>query len=138
MPDLDQGGTARQSMTQYLGPSVGWVSAPLQNVLPISSAGTFALDPNTSLVEVNVAGAVTVILPSTLPSPAGAMAVPGSYLATPISVVDVGGFAAAHPITIAPKAGDTIMGLSSISLSVNFGIVTLQPIPAQRTWSSIE
>jgi hypothetical protein len=88
MPDLDQSGTTRQWVTQYLGPSVGWVNAPLQNILAINSAGTFTLDPNTNFVEVSVVGAVTITLPSTLPSPAGAMAVPGSYLATPITMVD--------------------------------------------------
>ena len=66
MPDLDQGGTYRQWMLQALGPSVGKVVGPLQNVLQIASAGTYTLDRNTNNVQVNVAGAVTIVLPPVL------------------------------------------------------------------------
>ena len=134
--DLDQGGTQRQWLRSYMGPSVGWVSAPLQNILPITTGGTYTLDPSTSLVEVNTTGAVTIVLPSAA-NPGGSLSQQALFAKNPITVVDVGGNAFSHPITIQPKAGETIMGLASISLGTNFGGYTLQPIPAQVTWNSI-
>jgi hypothetical protein len=136
--DLDQGGTSRQWVKNWMGPSVGWVMAPLQNVLLITTAGTFSLDPSVSLVEVNVAGSVTIILPSCANPPSGAQAVPGLFVKNPITIVDIGGHATANPITIQRNnAGESIMGLASISLSVNYGGYVLQPIPQSLTWNSI-
>jgi hypothetical protein len=134
--DLDQGGTQRQWLRSYMGPSVGWVSAPLQNILPVTAGGTYILDPSVSLVEVNTTGAVTIVLPSAA-NPGGSLSQQALFAKNPITIVDVGGNAAAHPITIQPAVGQTIMGLASITLSVNFGGYTLQPIPAQLTWNSI-
>jgi hypothetical protein len=134
--DLDQSGTYRQWVLRDLGPSVGWTATPDQNLLPINSAGSFVIDRNTNVVEVAVVGAVTIVLPSTLNSPAGALAVPGSYLNTPITVIDVGGNAAAHPITIQAAAGDTINGVGSLQITQNYGDVLLVPNPAQRLWIS--
>src|SRR5277367_2896530 len=140
--DLDQGGTFRQWVREYLGPSVGWVTVPASNVLSITAAGTYALNLSTTLVEVNVAGAVTI----TLPSAQGTSSLggtggttdstnPGVAAKYPITIVDIGGHAAANPITIQPiSGGETIMGLASISLSVNYGGYTLQPIPGAKTW----
>jgi hypothetical protein len=64
---------------------------PLQNVLPVTSAGTYTLDPSTNLVEVNVAGAVTIVLPSCQTPTAGAQAQPQLFVKNPITIVDVGG-----------------------------------------------
>jgi hypothetical protein len=137
MPDLDQSGTFRQWVRQNLGPSIGWVTLPLQNVLPITSAGTYTLSPDTTLVQVNVAGAVTVILPrATLPA-VPAIAQPGLYGSVPIVIVDIGGNAQANPITIQPQPGETIMGLTSISLSVAYGGYTLTPNSASHLWNVI-
>jgi hypothetical protein len=135
--DLDQGGTNRQWQKTYMGPSVGWVMGPLQNILPVSAAGTYTLDPSTTLVEVSVAGPVTIVLPAAgNPSvPAGAL--PGRFVDNPVTIVDVGGNAAANNITINPAAGDTVMGLASVKIGTNYGGYTLAPIPAQRTWTSI-
>lgn len=137
--DLDQGGTNRQWTRSYMGPSVGWVYAPLQNVLLITTAGTTVLDPSTSLVEVNVAvGAVTIKLPSAIQPAAGATAQPGLFVSNPITIVDVGGNAGSNAITIIPVSGaETILGLASIQISVNYGGYTLQPNSAQKTWNSI-
>lgn len=135
--DLDQGGTLRQWVKSYMGPSVGWQYVPLQNVLSITTAGTITLDPSTSLVEVNVAGAVTIILPTAVVPAAGAQAQPQLFASTPITIVDIGNHAQANPITIQPHAGETIMGLNQIQITVNYGGFTLQPISAQKTWNSI-
>lgn len=136
--DLDQGGTQRQWTRSYMGPSVGWINVPLQNILQITAGGTYNIDPSTSLIEVNTTGVVIIVLPSAVTPAAGAQAQPGLFAKNPITIVDTGGNATAHPITIQPVSGaETIMGLASISLSVNFGGYTLQPISAQSTWNSI-
>ena len=135
--DLDQGGTSRQWVRTYMGPSVGWINTPLQNKLIAISAGTYTLDPSTSLVEVNSTGAVTIILPSCANPPAGAQALPGLFAKNPITVVDIGGNASAHPITIQPNnPSESIMGLASIQLTANYGGFTLTPIPETLTWNT--
>ncbi len=141
--DLDQGGTNRQWVNAYLGPSVGWVRRPVQNVLSITAAGTYTLNLSTTLVTVNVAGAVIIILPSakgtsSLGGTGGATdgAVPGVANKVPITIVDTGGNAQANPITIQRTDSDTIMGLTSIQITVNYGGYTLEPNVA-GIWNSI-
>lgn len=136
--DLDQGGTSRQWVRSYMGPSVGWQYVPLQNVLVITATGTYAIDPSVSLIEVNVAGAVTLVLPSCSNPAAGAQALPQLFAKNPITIVDVGGFAQANPITIQRNASpETIMGLTQIQITVNYGGFTLLPNPNTRTWNNI-
>lgn len=136
--DLDQGGTSRQWTRSYMGPSVGWVEVPLQNVLLITAAGTYALDPSTSLVEVNTTGSVTITLPSAVTPSAGAQAQPRLFAQNPITIVDIGGHAQASPITIQRNnVGESIMGLTSIQITVNFGGYVLQPNSGAATWNSI-
>jgi hypothetical protein len=137
--DLDQSSPiSRQWGQVFMGPTVGWQPYPVQNLLPVTQAGTYALDPSTNIVEVNVAGAVTITLPScqTPAVPAGAM--PGLYVKNPITIVDTGGNAQANPITIVPaNVGETVMGLAQIKVATNYGGFSLLPVPAQRTWTSI-
>ena len=136
--DLDQGGTSRQWQRLYLGPSVGWISAPVQNVLNITAPGTYVINPSTSLIPVNIAGAVTIILPTSIEPAAGAQAQPGLFAKNPITIVDIGGFASAHPITIQPASGaENIMGLASIMLSVTYGGYTLTPNSILKGWNAI-
>lgn len=142
--DLDQGGTQRQWVKSYMGPSVGWVTVPLLNQLPITAAGTVFLDPSSSFVQVNSTGAVTVVLPSSVNPAVGPQAQPRLFADTSVTVADVGGNAGAHPITIFPfyhvtpgDAGETIMGLASIQISVNYGSYTLAPNSAQKTWNNV-
>jgi hypothetical protein len=59
------------------------------------------------------------------------------FIKNPIKVIDVGGNAAANPITINANAGDTIMGLASIQITSNYGGFQLTPNPTARTWNSI-
>jgi hypothetical protein len=47
MVDLDQGGVSRQWSRNYLGPSIGWIDVPWQNLLPVTAAGTYNIDPST-------------------------------------------------------------------------------------------
>jgi hypothetical protein len=137
--DLDQPSTIRFQWGQlYAGPTVGWVAYPVQNLLSITAAGTYVLDPAVNVVEVNVAGSVTIQLPSCQNPgvPAGAM--PGLYTKNPITIVDVGGNAASNNITINPNnVSETVMGLASVKIQTAYGGFALLPVPAQRTWTSI-
>lgn len=137
--DLDQGGTSRQWVNTYLGPSVGWVRAPAQNILAIVAGGTYVLDPSTSLVTVNTTGVVTITLPSAINPTIPAGAQPGLFVKNPITIVDIGGNAAAHNITIQPKSGsENIMGLASIKITSNYGGFILEPTPATSGWSNAQ
>jgi len=109
---------------------------PVSNLLAITAAGVYTLDPSTSLVTVNVAGSISVILPSAV-TPASAQAQPGLFVQNPITIVDIGGHAAAFPITIFPKGTDNIIGLTFVNLSVNFGGYTLKPSSILRGWNII-
>ena len=142
--DLDQGGTNRQWVNQYLGPTIGWVRTPVRNAYAnsatnatvINAAGTYTLDLATNFVQVAVAGAVTLILPSAVPTPVGVTgAQPGLSVRAPVTIMDVGGFAAAHPITIQPvSVAETIMGLTQIQITSNYGGFILQPASRVPGW----
>lgn len=133
--DLDQGGTSRQWVRTYMGPSVGWVYLPGRIPFQITAAGTYTITPDTSVVDVSANGAVIVILPTALNPNAPAGALPGLYARTAITIVDVGGFATAHPITIQPASvAETIMGLASIQITANFGAFILSPNVSLKGW----
>lgn len=135
--DLDMGGTARQWVRTYMGPSVGWVYLPGLNPLPtITAAGTYVLTPDTTLVQVNVAGAVIVVLPTALVPGVPATTQPALYAKKPVTIVDIGGFAQAHPITIQPASiAENIIGLASIQIDANYGGYTLTPSNEQKGWT---
>jgi hypothetical protein len=137
--DLDQGGTPRQWIRTYLGPSVGWIQLPGLNPLPtITAPGTYTLAPDTTLVQVNCNGAVIIILPSAQDPGVVAGVLPGLYAKHPVTIVDIGSHAQANPITIQPASGaENIMGLTSIQITVNYGGYTLNPSNAQKGWTSI-
>lgn len=126
--DLDQGGTTRQWKRLFLGPSVGWIMAPDNNILSVTVGGITTLLLGTTLVLINFAGLVTIQLPSALASAAGAQALPGTFLGRSITVVDSGGNASiANPITILPFGAELIDGLASITIQVAYGAFVLTP-----------
>ena len=138
MADLDRGGFFRPVVLEALGPSIGWVPTSTNRaVLAITAGGSYIVDVAVTYVTVNFAGAVTITLPSTVVPPAGAIAVPGPYTQTPIVIVDIGGNAVAHPITITPSPGDQIAGLGSIMITSNFGGYALFPNSTTREWNLI-
>lgn len=131
--DLDQGGSFRQYVRRWLGPTVGWVLSPDDNVVPIVAAGTTTVLVGTTLVTINVNGNVTIQLPSSKASTtATAGALPGKSLALPLTIVDIGGFVdgAAVLYTILPFGSETIMGLASIQIASPYGAFVLLPILA--------
>ena len=135
--DLDQSGTSRQWVRTYMGPTVGWIDLPGTNPYDITAAGTYTIAPATSLVRVNTTGAVTIILPSAVNPGVPAGTLPGLYAKTTLTIIDIGGNAQAHPITLNPANGsENIMGLASIQIGTNYGGFTLKPSNAQKGWTS--
>jgi hypothetical protein len=139
MPDLDQGGTFRETTRIYQGPSLGWsqAAAPPTSVAMVTVAGTTVVQQGTSLVHVNVNGSVTLQLPAAKGNPAGAGQVPGSYLQTVLTINDVGGFAQAFPITVLPAAGETISGGTSFIIGANYGLVSLLSDVLNGGWTAV-
>jgi len=137
MVDLDQGGTSRQWSRNYLGPSVGWIDVPLQNLLPVTTDGTYALDPSTNFVEVNVAGAVTIILPSCQTPAAGAQAQPRLFALNPITIIDIGQRCGQQHHHSAEQSERDGHGSRLDQDRDELRGVTLQTVPGQKTWTSI-
>lgn len=127
--DLDQGGSFRQYVRRWLGPSIGWVNSPDENVVPVTAAGTTTLQPGTTLVPINVNGNVTIQLPSSKQSVAGQAAVPGLALKLPLTIVDVGGYPDGSTVTytILPYGTEKIMGLDQIQIVSPYGAFVLIP-----------
>ncbi len=130
--DLDQGGTYRQTQKLYLGPSVGWVEVADQWLLNITAGGVTTLQRGTNLVLVNFNGAVSVQLPSLKASTAGAQAIPRQFTSIPLTISDIGGFAAGTPVTILPFGTELISGTFNnttvlLQLSSNYGSLVIRP-----------
>lgn len=136
--DLDQGGTFRQWVRMYMGPSVGFIPVPIDAVLNITAAGTYTIARGTSLILVSANGNVTIDLPSSLASPAGAGALPGQWVINPVTVVDIGGFASSNTYNIVPSGTETISGLASVQLASARGSIILNPILATGGWNLIQ
>ena len=120
-----------------MGPSVGWVDLPGINPYEITAAGTYTITPDTSIIRVNVAGAVNIYLPSCLDPGVPAITKPAAFAKTTLVVIDIGGNAAAHPITLYPASvAENIMGLASVQISTNYGGYTLKPSNTQKGWTS--
>lgn len=134
--DLDQGGTFREWIRTYMGPSVGWVQAPARSVLVIATAGTFSLQLSTTLVVINTTSAVTIVMPSAKDASVPAGAQPGLYVKSIINIVDISG---APNVTIEPISNaETIMGLASISLKSDYGSFSLRPDNAFAGWTAAQ
>ena len=136
--DLDQGGTFRQWVRMYMGPSVGFIPVPIDAVLPITAAGTYTIARGTSLITINVNGNVTIDLPSSLASPVGAGALPGQWVINPVTIVDIGGFASSNTYQIVPFGTETISGLAAVQLASDRGSIILNPILATGGWNLIQ
>lgn len=133
--DLDQGGTFRQWVKMYMGPSVGWVSVPVDAVLDITTTGAHAIARGTSLILINVDADVTIDLPSSLASPQGPQVLPGQWIINPVTIVDIGGFAGTRLYRINPFGSELISGLPSVDLASPRGTIILIPILTTGGWN---
>jgi hypothetical protein len=132
--DLDQSGSSWHRIRSWLGPSLGWVETQSLPTLSITLAGTYSLPGGTGVVLVNVAAAVTLLLPNVvfwIKEPAYQPAAPFNRS---IWIKDLGGNAATFPITITPFASQLIDGGGVLSLNVNHGIYRLYPLNDLSGW----
>ena len=139
--DFDLSGTFREFARIGMGPSIGWLFMPVMANLSITAAGTYALAKGTTYVSVNVAAPVTITLPPSMPASfVAAIANPGNHINQPVTICDVGGFAASWPITINTVSGDTIMGLASIQITVAYGgrVFSTPSEPGPRVWTPVK
>jgi hypothetical protein len=136
--DLDQGGTFRQWVKMFMGPSVGWLSVPVDAVLDITATGTYTIARGTSLILLNVDANVTLNLPSSRASPQGPQAIPGQWVINPVTIVDIGGFASTRTYRIVPNGAETISGLASVDLASDRGTIILNPILTTGGWNLIQ
>jgi hypothetical protein len=138
--DLDQGGTFRQWTKMFMGPSVGWISVPIDAVLNITATGIYTIARGTSLILINVNANVTLNLPSALASPAGPQAIPGEWVINPVTIVDIGGFANPPTVTylVVPLGTEKISSLNNVTLAAPFGTLILNPILATGGWNLIQ
>jgi hypothetical protein len=138
--DLDQGGTFRQWTRMYMGPSVGWVSVPVDAVLEIVAGGAVTIARGTSLILLNVNASVTLNLPSSKASPQGPQAVPGQWIVNPVTIVDKGGFANPGTVNylVNPNGSELISGLAQVSLASAYGSLILNPILSTGGWTLIQ
>lgn len=133
--DLDQGGTFRQWVKMYMGPSVGWIDVPIDAVLNITTAGGTILQRGTSLVLINVDADMNVNLPSSKASILGPQAIPGQWVINPVTIIDIGGFAGTRTYNIFPAPGELISGLASVQLATPRGTIILIPILTTGGWN---
>jgi hypothetical protein len=133
--DLDQGGTIRQYQKLWLGPTIGWVDYPTTAILSITAAGVYTISRGTNLIQININGNVTINLPSSKASAAGAVAIPGNSIVTPVVISDLGGFAAGATYNIVPFGSELISGLASVQLASPFGTILLEPNTTSGGWN---
>lgn len=136
--DLDQGGTFRQLDRVWMGPSVGWQTQLKVAIQNITAAGTYDLVRGTSLIKLYPNGAVQLNLPSSLASLAGAQAIPGEFVITPVTIVDIGGFAGSVLYTVVPFGAELISGLASVDLASPRGTLILEPLLDTGGWNLIQ
>jgi hypothetical protein len=106
--DLDQSGNGWQVARVYLGPSLGWVYVQIKPTRTITAAGTSSILPGDSIILVNVAGAVALNLPDVRQWVQEPAYQPATAFERVLYIKDLGGFAAANPITITPFGTQTI------------------------------
>ncbi len=116
--DMDMGGSITMFERTYLGPTLGWTHLPVSSIVTVTSASYTVTEP-TTVVRVNVGSAATIQLGSAIPL--------GQQVALPKTIEDVSGNAGTNHITIVPAGTETINGLSSIVITVNYGSFTLVP-----------
>ena len=136
--DLDQGGTFRQTDRVWMGPSVGWqpqLKVAIQNIIV---AGTYTIVRGTSLIKLSPNGAVTLNMPSSRASLAGPQAIPGQSVITPVTIVDIGGFAGSVTYRIFPFGAELISGLASVDLASARGSLILEPLLDTGGWNLIQ
>lgn len=136
--DLDKSGNAFQRTKVYLGPTLGWVEVFVQPSQLIDAAGTYDLGAGSSMVFVDVAGAVIFNLPNLtdwMQQTANPTEYnPASGFAREIWIKDLGYNASANNITINAHAGQTIDGEAQFTIVQDGQLIRLYPLNDLSGW----
>lgn len=119
-----------------MGPSVGWLTMPVQAIINQSTAGTLTLQRWTNLVKVKVAsGVLDIDLPSSKAATQGPQAIPGQWVYNPVIIMDILGTAGgALTVNIFPFGSELISGLAEIQLATPYGTILLEPNITTGGW----
>lgn len=134
MADLDQSGNAFQQIRVSLGPSLGTVMMQVRPTRFITSGGSVTLAAGDSVVMVNVAASVTINLPSVASWIKESAYNPMTAFERAIWIKDLGGNAAAFPITIQPVTLENIDATFNKTLNTAHAIARLYPLPDLTGW----
>lgn len=137
--DLDKSGNAYQRALINLGPTLGGFIVNVQPLaqLNVTVAGSTTLDSNANLVMVNVNGSVTLLLPSVITWLTAALQLNLNIYSGAIWIKDLGGHAAAFPITVTPFGAQKIDNLAqSFTIVQNRQLIRLYPLSDLSGWFS--
>jgi hypothetical protein len=128
--DQDQSGNAFQQTRVTLGPSPGPTNVQIQPAIILTAPGVYTLSVGTSLVLVNVTGAISFVLPDVV----AWQRQPGAAFERAIWIKDLGGHAGSFPITVFPFATQVIDKQPTYTISTNFAIARIYPIFDLSGW----
>lgn len=133
--DLDQSGNTAQWGRVYRGPTLGWELVQIKPSRVITAAGTYTLATGDSVVLVDVAGLVTINLPSVTSWLRESFDRPHDAFEGAIWIKDLGGNAAAFNISVVPSPPDTIDKLGpSFTILQNRQLLRLYPLSDLTGW----
>jgi len=136
MTDLDQSGNGYQQVMAYNGPSLGWVLTRVKPQVAVTSA-SYTVQPGDSILLVNRAGVVTILLPSVARWVKETAYNPSVGFERAIFIKDYGGNAATFNITVTPNGADTIDALAmSFTIVQNRQLLRLYPLNDLSGWFS--
>jgi hypothetical protein len=134
--DLDKSGYGFQRIRTYLGPSLGWIDELVQPTIEIKVGGTYVVKPGDSLILVDVAAAVTILLPdvkSWIQQPANQ---PATGFDRSITIKDLGGNASNFNIVVTPFGTQQIDNLqTSLVVGTSRTAIKLVPLIDMTGWT---
>ena len=139
MVDLDQSGQVVQWAQVYLGPTLGWIRAPVQPQRIVTAAGdiTAVAGDYAILVNKTVGAATNVNLPDVVQWLKQTIAQALSTVERALWIKDLKGDAATNNITIVPYGAQTIDGLAQNFIIVqNRQLLRLYPRSDLAGWIS--
>lgn len=139
MADLDQSGQVVQWAKIYLGPTLGWINAPVQPQRIVTAAGvvTIAVGDYAVLINKTVGAATTVNLPSVGPWLLLFQANLAQSVERALWIKDLKGDAATNNITVHPFGVETIDGLAQdFTIGQNRQLLRLYPRADATGWIS--
>jgi len=135
--DLDKGGNSFQATRVYLGPTLGWVHMQIQPSQVVTVGGTVSLVGGAQIVFINVAGSVTINLPDVTKWVLESAYNLATAFERAIWIKDLGGNAAAFPITVTPFGTQAIDLLAQpFTIIQNRQLLRLYPLNDLSGWFS--